>query len=194
MNRIVTILLNLAIIGSLIGGVALYNYNTNRSKRYCIHTELMSRVMASPHAKEFKPVPWEEAAGTKGNLKSLDGQQVVFLGYGKPTNKDYIRDLGSVGTLGMDPCCPKPISYRHVTSLSLSPLPYHCYFWKEAPVTVDVALAAEKGVDFIADQPGFYRGTLRLRDGALSLEGAEKLDTAKGNIFGGGLPPAPAAS
>jgi hypothetical protein len=191
MNRIVTIVVNIAIIGLLIGGVSLYNYNTGRVKRHGIHTELMSRVSQSPHAKDFKPITWEEiVSGKRGDqpLSALDGQEVVLMGYGKPSNPDHIRDLGSVGTLGMDPCCPKPISYRRVTALSLSQLPYHVYFWKRAPLTVEVAMARDKPAAFVADQPNFFRGKLKVEGTperpVLSLLDAERLDTTKGSIFG----------
>lgn len=191
MKRIVTWALNLSIIALLIGGVALYNYNINRVKRHDIHVELMSRVMASAHAKDFKPLTWEEITAAQHDgqpLSALEGQEVCFVGYGRPTNADYIRNLGSVGTLGMDPCCPKPISYRNVTALSLSALPYHAYFWKRAPHSVQVAITPDHPVDFVADQPGFYRGTLKVggtpEAPTLQVENAEKLDTDKGSAFG----------
>lgn len=192
MKRYMKYLVNLPLIAALIGGVMLYNYTMNQRQRLAIHVEIMGRLMEGAHAKELKPLRWEAVATGKSgdtDVTSLAGKSVVLVGYGKPSNHDHIRDLGSIASMGgMDPCCPKPISYRNVTKMALTPLPYHCYFWKEAPVSVEVDLPQGKPVGFVADQPGFYRGTLEVREQegrtVLALKDAEKVDTSKGNAFG----------
>ena len=203
MKRYLKYLANIPLIALLIGGVVLYNYTTKQRQRHAIHTEIMGRLLDGVHAKELKPLTWDAvASGRSGevDLQDLHGKPAVLAGYGKPSNTDFIRDLGSIANLGaIDPCCPKPISYRNVTQMALSPLPYHCYFWKEAPVSVMVELPKGKPVGFVADQPSFYRGTLEVREEAgkkvLALKDAEKVDTTKGSVFGGvpKMPPMPGA-
>lgn len=192
MRRYIKYLINIPIIAAIIGGVALYNYMVGVAERRAIHEEIMSRMMQTPHAKELKPLAWDNVAA----VEALDGESVVFVGYGFPKNEGYIRDLGSKSMVGMDPCCDKPITYKNVTALSLSPLPYHTYLWKEAPVTVEVSLADNSAIEFMADTPGFYRGTLELRRDSgrsfLALKEAEKVDTSKGSKFGS-KPAAPAS-
>lgn len=184
MRRYTKYLINIPIIAAIIGGVSLYNYMVGVAERRAIHEEIMSRMMQTPHAKELKPLTWDNVAAAE----ALDGESAVFVGYGFPKNEGYIRDLGSKSMVGMDPCCDKPITYKNVTALSLSPLPYHTYLWKEAPVTVEVSLADNSAIDFMADSPGFYRGRVELRDEdgrtVVALTDAERVDTSKGSAFG----------
>ncbi len=204
MKRYMKYLVNLPLIALLIGGVVLYNYTTKQRQRHAIHTEIMGRLLDGPHAKELKPLTWDAVVtGRTGDtdLSELNGKPVVLAGYGKPSNPGFIRDLGSIANLGaIDPCCPKPISYRNVTQMALTPLPYHCYFWKESPVAVTVDLPEKKSVGFVADQPAFYRGTLEVKEEngkkVLALKDAEKLDTSKGSVFGSApkMPPLPGAA
>ncbi len=195
MRRYTKYLVNIPIIAAIIGGASFYNYTVGVAERRAIHEEIMSRMMQTPHAKELKPLAWDNVAAAE----ALNGQSAVFVGYGFPKNEGYIRDLGSIGVVGMDPCCDKPITYKRVTSLSLSPLPYHTYLWKEAPVTVEVDLSDGISIEFMADTPAFYRGTVELRENAgrtvVALKDAERVDTSKGSAFGSKPPmPTPAAS
>jgi len=54
-------------------------------------------------------------------------------------------------------------------------------------------------IEFMADTPAFYRGTVELRENAgrtvVALKDAERVDTSKGSAFGSKPPmPTPAAS
>jgi hypothetical protein len=188
MKRYWKYLVNLPLIAAIVGGVWFYNYYTQVQVRHDIHVEIMGRMLEGVHAKEFKPVAWDTVKAGD-DLSALNGQPVVMLGYGKPSNSNHIRDLGSLASIGMDPCCPKPISYRNVTQMALTPLPYHCFVWKEAPVAVALEMDPNKPpAAFVADQPGYYRGTLEVKEEGgrtvVALTNAEKIDTSKGSVFG----------
>lgn len=193
MKRYLKFLVNIPIIAGIIGAATLYNYSVGVRERHAIHREIMGRMMETPHAKELKPVAWEIVENSDA-LADLDGKEVVLAGYGFPLNEDHVRDLGSVGLVGMDPCCDKPITYRNVTALDLSPLPYHTYFWKKANVTVEVDLEEGSRADFMADSPSFFRGVAEIQeeDGRtrLALKNAQRVDTSKGSAFGK-APPRP---
>ncbi|MBI1320012.1 MAG: hypothetical protein GC168_13870 [Candidatus Hydrogenedens sp.] len=183
-------------------GMWAFNHYEKVQDSSRIHAKLLGQLMETPHAKEFKARDWTElkAMADRGELDQLAGQEIVLAGYGLPANDSFIKDMGSLASLVVDVCCPKPVMYKHVTIVDISPLPYNSYFFQETPddVTLRVQIADGKAVEFAANSPAFFRGTLQKNDTGKGpryvLAAGEKLDTSRGSILAGARKTPPAKS
>jgi hypothetical protein len=182
-------------------GMWLFNHYEVVQESERIHGELLERIMATPHAKDFKARTWTEVQelAARGALHELEGQEIVLAGYGLPANDSFVKDMGGLASLVVDICCPKPVMYKNVTSVDISPLPYNSYFFQATPPesTLRVNLSGAP-VEFSASAPAFFRGVLQKSDSDsgpryVLAEGA-KLDTSRGSILAGAGQAKPPAS